>query len=82
MRLLAVAMIVSQRFFAASSIFLLAAVSEAIDGFIARHFDLRRELGAYLDSLADKALPISIYVSLAIYAGLPHDSPSLPSRAI
>ena len=42
-----------------------------IDGFIAKNFDLRTELGAYLDPLADKALLISIYVSLAIYAGLP-----------
>jgi len=68
---LAIAMIVSQRFLPAFLIFLLAGVSDAIDGFIARNFDLRTELGAYLDPLADKALLISIYVSLAIYAGLP-----------
>jgi cardiolipin synthase len=52
-------------------IFILAGVSDAIDGFIAKRFNLRTELGAYLDPLADKALLISIYVSLAIYAGLP-----------
>ena len=68
---LAISMIVSQRFMAAFMIFLLAGVSDAIDGFIARNFDLRTELGAYLDPLADKALLISIYVSLAIYAELP-----------
>ena len=34
-------------------------------------FDRRTELGAYLDPLADKALLVSIYVSLAICAGLP-----------
>ena len=68
---LAVSMIISQRFLAAFMIFLLAGVSDAIDGFIARNFDLRTELGAYLDPLADKALLISIYVSLAIYAELP-----------
>ena len=68
---LAVSMIVSQRFLPAFSIFLLASVSDAVDGFIARRFDLRTELGAYLDPLADKALLVSIYVSLAIYAGLP-----------
>ncbi|MBV8105898.1 MAG: CDP-alcohol phosphatidyltransferase family protein [Hyphomicrobiales bacterium] len=68
---LAVSMIVSQRFLPAFSIFLLAGASDAVDGFIARHFDLRTELGAYLDPLADKALLNSIYVSLAIYAGLP-----------
>jgi cardiolipin synthase len=68
---LAISMIVSQRFMPAFMIFLLAGISDAIDGFIARNFDLRTELGAYLDPLADKALLISIYVSLAIYAELP-----------
>ncbi len=67
----AISMIVSQRFFAAFMIFLLAGVSDAVDGFIARNFNLRTELGAYLDPLADKALLISIYVSLSAYAGLP-----------
>ncbi len=68
---LAILMIVSQRFLAAFLIFILAGVSDAIDGFIAKNFDLRTELGAYLDPLADKALLISIYVTLAIYAELP-----------
>ena len=68
---LAVMMIISQRFFPAFLIFILAGVSDGIDGFIAKRFALRTELGAYLDPLADKALLISIYVSLAIYAGLP-----------
>jgi cardiolipin synthase (CMP-forming) len=68
---LAVMMIISQRFLPAFLIFILAGVSDGVDGFIAKRFDLRTELGAYLDPLADKALLISIYVSLAIYAGLP-----------
>src|SRR6516165_2437679 len=68
---LAVTMIISQRYLLAFLIFILAGVSDAIDGFIAKNFELRTELGAYLDPLADKALLISIYVSLAIYAGLP-----------
>jgi|SRR5579871_458569 len=68
---LAISMIVSQRFYEAFLIFVIAGVSDAIDGFIARHFHLRTELGAYLDPLADKALLISIYVSLAIYGKLP-----------
>ncbi len=68
---LAVMMIISQRFPPAFLIFILAGVSDAVDGFIAKRFDLRTELGAYLDPLADKALLISIYVSLAIYADLP-----------
>ena len=68
---LAVFMITSQRFLPAFLIFILAGVSDAIDGFIAKNFDLRTELGAYLDPLADKALLISIYVSLAIFGDLP-----------
>src|SRR6202012_5414592 len=68
---LAVMMIISQRFLPAFVIFIAAGVSDGIDGFIAKRFALRTELGAYLDPLADKALLISIYVSLAIYANLP-----------
>ena len=67
----AVMMIISQRFLPAFLIFILAGVSDGVDGFIAKKFDLRTEVGAYLDPLADKALLISIYVSLAIYANLP-----------
>jgi cardiolipin synthase len=67
----AVLMIVSQRFLLAFVIFVVAGLSDAIDGFIARRFDLRTELGAYLDPLADKALLVSIYVTLAIVGELP-----------
>ncbi len=51
--------------------FLIAGVSDAIDGFIARHFDMRTELGAYLDPLADKALLVSIFVTLALVGQIP-----------
>ena len=67
----AVMMIVSERYLEAFLIFLLAGVSDGVDGFIARHYNLRTELGAYLDPLADKALLTSIYVTLAIYGVLP-----------
>src|SRR6202451_4860812 len=68
---LAVMMIISQRFLPAFLIFILAGMSDAVDGFIAKRFDLRTELGAYLDPLADKALLVSIYVTLAIFDVLP-----------
>src|SRR5579871_873379 len=45
----AVAMIVSQRYVEAFLIFILAGVSDGVDGYIAKRFDLRSELGAYLD---------------------------------
>ena len=63
---MAVTMIVSQRFVAAFLIFVAAGASDAVDGFIARRFDLRSELGSYLDPLADKALVNSMYIALAM----------------
>ena len=50
---------------AAFSIFVLAAVSDAFDGYIARRYRQKSELGAFLDPLADKALLISALVLLS-----------------
>lgn len=55
----------------AFGLFLLAGVSDGIDGWIARRFNQRSELGALMDPLADKALLVSIYVTLAAVAVLP-----------
>ncbi|MGH6842074.1 MAG: CDP-alcohol phosphatidyltransferase family protein [Methylocella sp.] len=66
-----VAMIAAQRWKAACIVFIIAGLSDAVDGWLAKRFDLRSELGAYLDPLADKALIVSIYVSLAIADVLP-----------
>ncbi len=52
-------------------LFVLAGISDAADGIIARRFGLRSELGAYLDPLADKALLVSIYVTLSVVGILP-----------
>ena len=52
-------------------LFLAAGISDAIDGFLAKHFHMKSELGAYLDPLADKALIVSIYVALGIAGVLP-----------
>ena len=52
-------------------VFVIAGVSDAIDGFLAKRFDMATELGAYLDPLADKALLVSIYVTLAMLGKMP-----------
>ena len=52
-------------------LFLAAGISDAIDGFLAKRFHMTSELGAYLDPLADKALIVSIYISLGIATALP-----------
>lgn len=51
--------------------FVLAGVSDAVDGFIAKRFGLSTELGAYLDPLADKLLIVSIFVALGVMGTLP-----------
>ncbi len=51
--------------------FLAAGISDGVDGFLARQFDMRTELGAYLDPVADKALLVSIYVVLAVMNEIP-----------
>ncbi|MGB8274328.1 MAG: CDP-alcohol phosphatidyltransferase family protein [Alphaproteobacteria bacterium] len=45
-------------------VFVGAGVSDAVDGFIAKRFNARTELGRYIDPLADKALLMSVYVTL------------------
>ncbi len=47
------------------AVFALAAVSDAVDGFIARRFNQRSRLGAILDPLADKLLLLSAIVTLS-----------------
>lgn len=50
----------------AFAVFLLAGVSDAIDGYIAKALDQTSTLGVYLDPLADKALIVSVYVALGL----------------
>ncbi|MFV2035470.1 MAG: CDP-alcohol phosphatidyltransferase family protein [Halocynthiibacter sp.] len=56
---------------AAFWLFIIAGATDAVDGFIAKQFDLATELGAYLDPLADKLLLISIYITLGVTEALP-----------
>lgn len=55
----------------ALTLFLVAGVSDGIDGFLARHFDWRTRLGAILDPLADKTLMVTTYVLLGWQGHLP-----------
>lgn len=51
--------------------FVVAGISDAVDGFIARQFNQRSELGAYLDPMADKVLLVSVFVVLGYLGELP-----------
>ena len=66
-----IVMIMRQRWAMAFALFVVAGVSDAVDGFIARKFDMRSEFGSYIDPLADKSLLVSIYVTLAIVGATP-----------
>lgn len=47
-------------------IFVAAGISDGIDGYLARRFDMGSALGAYLDPIADKLLLMSSYLFLCI----------------
>jgi cardiolipin synthase len=63
--------IVAAEHAAAFWIFLSAGISDALDGFLAKRFNLYSLLGAYLDPIADKTLLVTTYVMLAVYGWLP-----------
>ncbi|MBU0988492.1 MAG: CDP-alcohol phosphatidyltransferase family protein, partial [Proteobacteria bacterium] len=52
-------------------VFSVAAISDVLDGFLAKHLGQSSLLGAYLDPVADKLLIASAFVSLAILKILP-----------
>jgi cardiolipin synthase len=60
------------RFDIALALFVAAGLSDGVDGYLARRFEMQSALGAYLDPIADKLLLMSSYLFLAI--------PSYPAR--
>ena len=52
-------------------IFVLAGLSDAVDGFFAKRFNCETEFGRYLDPVADKALLVSVYVTMGQAGYLP-----------
>jgi len=64
-------LILAGQFAAAFWMFVLAGISDAVDGFIAKRFDMRTQIGALLDPVADKTLLVSTYVTLGVAGQLP-----------
>jgi len=55
----------------AAVVYVAAAVTDGLDGFIARFWHLQTRLGAFLDPLADKLLIATSYIALAILGIVP-----------
>lgn len=64
-------LILSSSYAFAFGVFILAGLTDAIDGFLARRFNLQTELGEILDPIADKALLVSIFVALGVLGHMP-----------
>ncbi len=60
-----------QEYAASLGVFVIAGVSDGLDGFIAKRFDSVSRLGSILDPLADKTLLVSSYVMLTLLGQLP-----------
>ncbi len=52
-------------------VFVIAGLTDAVDGAVARLTDTRTELGAHLDPLADKLLLVSAFITLGILGAVP-----------
>lgn len=64
-------LLVTNQMTAAFLVFVVAGISDAVDGYLAKRFDWATELGAYLDPLADKLLIVCIFVALGVRGELP-----------
>ncbi len=52
-------------------LFIIAGITDGLDGFFARILKQKSVLGSYLDPLADKALISSSFIALAVMGGIP-----------
>ena len=64
-------LIVTGKYLPAFLVFVVAGISDGIDGFVAKRFNQVTELGTYLDPLADKLLLVSIYLAMGFLELMP-----------
>ncbi|MCX7965484.1 MAG: CDP-diacylglycerol--glycerol-3-phosphate 3-phosphatidyltransferase [Syntrophorhabdaceae bacterium] len=57
--------------FASGLLFIIAGITDGLDGFMARKMGLTSRLGVYLDPIADKLLVSSVLITLSYYRVVP-----------
>ncbi|HKE57916.1 MAG TPA: CDP-alcohol phosphatidyltransferase family protein [Pyrinomonadaceae bacterium] len=71
-----VSLLFYRRFGLALAIFVLAGITDGLDGLLARRFDQRSQLGTILDPIADKLLLVTSFVVLSMRSIFPQPMPS------
>jgi len=71
-----VSLLFYQRFLLALTIFIVAGVTDGLDGLLARRFDQRSSLGTILDPIADKLMMVTSFVVLSMRSVFPQPVPS------
>ena len=66
-----VILLIQGAFFKALIAFIVAGITDALDGFLARVLHQQTVLGAYLDPIADKALLASSFITLSVLHIIP-----------
>ena len=71
-----VTLVFYQRFLWALMAFIIAGVTDGLDGLLARRFDQRSQLGTVLDPIADKLMLVTAFVVLSMRSVFPQPLPS------
>lgn len=70
-----VSLLFYQRFYWALAVFVLAGVTDGLDGLLARRFNQKSQLGSILDPIADKLLLVTSFIVLALPSISPQQQP-------
>jgi cardiolipin synthase len=65
-----------QRFVLALAVFVIAGLTDGLDGLLARRFDQQSQLGTVLDPIADKLMMVTAFIVLSMRSVFPQPLPS------